>query len=277
MLKNAVIRCDKKVDCHDKSDEQNCNYRQQHDEVNSRRDDWTAANLTNVLKNQDHECKVEGRKDGLFIPKEKKCDGYFDCRDKSDEEGCKGMSCEVCICICICNVSPIDTNMILWKYLHPPCSCPSSDARTGRNASSSIRSATTGQTVTNPIRSYFNSHSKFCWQNYSTINHQFHPKLFLFSFQILAQLSKRSWNTAGPSVLTDLMRKTAVSAFLYLYHPEYIAKSLEKLKPCRPFHIKCAFFSSLTSTLILKFEQLLNSLFLFKLSSWLNECNLSNI
>jgi hypothetical protein len=68
-------RCDKQVDCHDKSDEQNCNYRQQHDE--------------------DHECKVDGRKDGLFIPKEKKCDGYYDCRDKSDEEGCKGMSCEL--------------------------------------------------------------------------------------------------------------------------------------------------------------------------------------
>ena len=120
--------------------------------------------------------------------------------------------------------------MILWKYLPLPCSCPSSDARTERNALSSIRSATTGQTVTNPIRSYFNSHSKFCWQNYSTINHQFHPKLFLFSFKILAQLSKRSWNTAGPSVLTDLMRKTAVSAFFYLYHLEFIAKSLEKLK-----------------------------------------------
>ena len=30
-----VKRCDKNVDCHDKSDEQNCNYRQPHDEVNS--------------------------------------------------------------------------------------------------------------------------------------------------------------------------------------------------------------------------------------------------
>ena len=34
-----VKRCDKNVDCHDKSDEQNCNYRQPHDEVKSHQKD----------------------------------------------------------------------------------------------------------------------------------------------------------------------------------------------------------------------------------------------
>ena len=38
----------------------------------------------------DHKCG-----NGLCVPKEKKCDGYFDCRDKSDEDGCPGTSCDL--------------------------------------------------------------------------------------------------------------------------------------------------------------------------------------
>ena len=32
---------------------------------------------------------------GLCVPSEKSCDGYFDCRDKKDEEGCEGTSCDL--------------------------------------------------------------------------------------------------------------------------------------------------------------------------------------
>ena len=74
------FRCDKTYDCHDKSDESNCNYRQQHD--------------------GDHECKpVPGEESAgsLWIPKENVCNGYFDCRDHSDEADCdkSKVSCEV--------------------------------------------------------------------------------------------------------------------------------------------------------------------------------------
>lgn len=37
---------------------------------------------------EDHKCGS-----GLCIPPTKKCDGYYDCRDQSDETGCNVTSC----------------------------------------------------------------------------------------------------------------------------------------------------------------------------------------
>lgn len=41
------------------------------------------------------ECLLEDHKcgNGLCIPPTRKCDGYFDCRDESDEAGCNMTSC----------------------------------------------------------------------------------------------------------------------------------------------------------------------------------------
>ena len=41
-------------------------------------------------QDSDHKCG-----NGLCVPKEKNCDGYYDCRDKSDEKGCPGTHCEL--------------------------------------------------------------------------------------------------------------------------------------------------------------------------------------
>ena len=82
IVATLIFRCDKTYDCHDKSDESNCNYRQKHD--------------------GDHECKPlpgdEKQNAGsLWIPSKNVCDGYFDCRDHSDEQNCdkSKVSCEV--------------------------------------------------------------------------------------------------------------------------------------------------------------------------------------
>jgi hypothetical protein len=41
-------------------------------------------------QDSDHKCG-----NGLCVDKAKKCDGYHDCRDKSDEKDCGGISCEL--------------------------------------------------------------------------------------------------------------------------------------------------------------------------------------
>ena len=41
-----------------------------------------------TCESSDHRCG-----NGLCVPASKRCDGYFDCRDESDEAGCTGVAC----------------------------------------------------------------------------------------------------------------------------------------------------------------------------------------
>ena len=54
--------------------------------------DFLFASISAFRTCQDDDIKCSN---GLCFPKAKKCDGYFDCRDKSDEDGCPGTSCEL--------------------------------------------------------------------------------------------------------------------------------------------------------------------------------------
>ncbi|KRF99553.1 uncharacterized protein Dwil_GK25551 [Drosophila willistoni] len=76
-------RCDMIDDCEDKSDEAQCTYRKcQHTDVFCNAPGGAAP--------------AEGsRLAGPCVPKEKRCDGYVDCRTGRDEEGCNGVACQL--------------------------------------------------------------------------------------------------------------------------------------------------------------------------------------
>ncbi len=48
---------------------------------------FTFADYRNC-ETSDHKCG-----NGLCVPESKRCDGYFDCRDETDEAGCTGVAC----------------------------------------------------------------------------------------------------------------------------------------------------------------------------------------
>ncbi|XP_039499245.1 low-density lipoprotein receptor-related protein 2 isoform X1 [Drosophila santomea] len=75
-------RCDMIEDCEDKSDEAQCTYRKcQH---------------TDLFCNTPTGAPAEGaRLTGPCVPKEKRCDGYLDCRTGRDEVGCSGVACRL--------------------------------------------------------------------------------------------------------------------------------------------------------------------------------------
>jgi low density lipoprotein-related protein 2 len=56
---------------------------------------YSSVSVTAYRKCQAEDFRC-GSNSGPFLPKEKKCDGYYDCRNRRDEEGCPadhGVSC----------------------------------------------------------------------------------------------------------------------------------------------------------------------------------------
>lgn len=54
---------------------------------------------------------VNGRVADICVPKEKKCDGYLDCRTGVDEEGCPGIACQLDQFRCANGLRCIDTTL----------------------------------------------------------------------------------------------------------------------------------------------------------------------
>ena len=66
------------------------------DAVNFKSSDYSKCSKISILSDY-RTCQEDDIKcgNGLCVPTEKSCDGYFDCRDKKDEEGCEGTSCDL--------------------------------------------------------------------------------------------------------------------------------------------------------------------------------------
>ncbi|XP_055683188.1 low-density lipoprotein receptor-related protein 2 [Lutzomyia longipalpis] len=78
-------KCDMTIDCVDGSDESDCPYRK------CLQDDIHCGPAP-----EGQQATVSGSHvTDLCVPKEKKCDGYLDCRSGRDEEGCPGVSCRL--------------------------------------------------------------------------------------------------------------------------------------------------------------------------------------
>lgn len=75
-------KCDMTVDCVDGTDESDCTYRK------CQLDDIHCGTPSQSVS-------VNGRVADICVPKEKKCDGYMDCRTGVDEEGCPGIACQL--------------------------------------------------------------------------------------------------------------------------------------------------------------------------------------
>ncbi|XP_041779439.1 low-density lipoprotein receptor-related protein 2 [Anopheles merus] len=89
-------KCDMTIDCVDGTDESDCTYRKcQTDDIRC------GAPSLGVSLN--------GRVAEICVPKEKRCDGYLDCRTGKDEEGCPGTACRLDQFRCANGVRCIDT------------------------------------------------------------------------------------------------------------------------------------------------------------------------
>uniref|UniRef100_A0A182SFA5 Uncharacterized protein n=1 Tax=Anopheles maculatus TaxID=74869 RepID=A0A182SFA5_9DIPT len=91
-------KCDMTIDCVDGTDESDCTYRK------CQQDDIRCGTPSLGVS-------LNGRVAEICVPKEKRCDGYLDCRTGKDEEGCTGTACRLDQFRCANGVRCIDTSL----------------------------------------------------------------------------------------------------------------------------------------------------------------------